>query len=486
MSTAEPYYKADHLFLLVGENPLPNYIAAKMLLKEGGTIYLVHSTDTASKADCIGRMLEPINVVFISLGRNEAKSNFIQNEIQGRIKKILEEHPDHTFGLNYTGGTKAMSVHGYRALFEASGVENRRFSYLDARSLQMLIDRNNDSPKPEPVTVKVSLKEIFNLHDLRWQEKEGQKPITEPKMPELATELAKLHIDKNLVFAWHWWCTNVLHPATRKSKKKPHKSPDWKSDTELEKVVLPLQPHSAIQKLNEALLESLKPSEEGKTLLELFQEDNFKRLNELCSFYNALWLQDYVPYLGKVGKLLEKYLEASQTELSLKKAAKHGGFEKAKHVCEWLKGNWLEHYVLQQIQEVSKINLDLINDMGLSFKVRDKAKEDEDQDKFEFDVAFMGGYQLFAISCTTDDTPTLCKSKLFEAYIRARQLGGEQARVALVCCYNNPKKLEVELKVETEVDKEDPKIVVFGPQHLDNLQVHIKSWIDNNNRYYLP
>ncbi len=26
-------YKVDHLFLLIGENPLPNYLAAKLLLE---------------------------------------------------------------------------------------------------------------------------------------------------------------------------------------------------------------------------------------------------------------------------------------------------------------------------------------------------------------------------------------------------------------------------------------------------------------------
>ncbi|AFZ28138.1 hypothetical protein Cylst_6172 [Cylindrospermum stagnale PCC 7417] len=31
-------YKVKHLFLLVGENPLPNYIAARTLLENDGTV----------------------------------------------------------------------------------------------------------------------------------------------------------------------------------------------------------------------------------------------------------------------------------------------------------------------------------------------------------------------------------------------------------------------------------------------------------------
>ncbi len=58
---------------------------------------------------------------------------------------------------------------------------------------------------------------------------------------------------------------------------------------------------------------------------------------------------------------------------------------------------------------------------------------------FQFDVAAMRGYQLFAFSCTTEDGKRkgkrgLLKQKLFESYVRARQMGGDEACAALVCC----------------------------------------------------
>src|SRR5919199_399892 len=495
MSTSEADYKVNHLFLLVGENPLPNYIAAKMLLKEGGTVYLVHSTDTAPKADCLKRRLESINFELISLGKSEADSSVIRQKIQTCVGKILEKHSDTTFGLNYTGGTKAMSVHSYRALFEASGVDNAKFSYLDARSLQMLIDRENNSPKPEPVNEKLSLEEIFDLHDLRWES--GKKPVSDPILPELAIEFAKLHTAPSLVIAWRWWCDNVLKPAAKVLKKKQNKPPEWewKKDDLIDKVIL--KPEIAVQKLNEALQESLKQSEDGKLLLETFHKENFKPLKELVNFYNALWISEYTPHIEKVTKLLVQggYLGESEVELSLKQMAEISKqiseaseqsdeqekpyLEKSKEACQWLDGLWLEHYTLHQVQEISKSHPGWINDSGMSFKVKDAKKE-----KFEFDVAFVKDYQLFALSCTTDASKGLCKSKLFEAYIRARQLGGEQARVALVCCYDKPKDLADEMKVDTEVDRKDPKIAVFGCKELDNLHVHIKNWIEEINRYY--
>ncbi|MEO6063761.1 MAG: hypothetical protein ABIQ99_17655, partial [Thermoflexales bacterium] len=74
-----------------------------------------------------------------------------------------------------------------------------------------------------------------------------------------------------------------------------------------------------------------------------------------------------------------------------------------------------------------------LSDYGMNFKVKGGHET-----TFEFDVAALRGYRLYAFSCTVDakDKPT--KMKLFEAYQRARQLGGEEARVALVCYSEDP------------------------------------------------
>ena len=104
----------------------------------------------------------------------------------------------------------------------------------------------------------------------------------------------------------------------------------------------------------------------------------------------------------------------SGDELSLTNASSKGGFNKIKHLCKWLDGEWLEHYVLQQVKNISSSYS--ISDSRMSFHIPDNTNND----KFEFDVAFMRNYQLFALSCTTDTEPGLCKLKLFEAYRRAR------------------------------------------------------------------
>jgi len=56
------------------------------------------------------------------------------------MNKLLQKvSPSADVGLNYTGGTKAMSVHAYHVLRQA--FPRGCFSYLDAASLKMVINR---------------------------------------------------------------------------------------------------------------------------------------------------------------------------------------------------------------------------------------------------------------------------------------------------------------------------------------------------------
>lgn len=237
---------------------------------------------------------------------------------------------------------------------------------------------------------------------------------------------------KSAADTWRHWCDEVLRPATRDEG-------NWKSEKELKQV-------SALS------LEKLKLYSSIKSALE---------------------------YLGITGE--ELYLNT----------VKEQGLKKLKHVCEWLDGEWLEHYVLQQVQAISKDCS--INDSGTSFWM--STVESKEQ-KFQFDVAFMKGYQLFVISCTTDSTLPLCKSKLFEAYIRAQQLGGSEARVALICCLDKSKnkknkderekdsvnklKTEIVNVLNSEPDdlRKDHKLEVFGREDLIDLSTKIKIWIE--------
>jgi hypothetical protein len=88
----------------------------------------------------------------------------------------------------------------------------------------------------------------------------------------------------------------------------------------------------------------------------------------------------------------------------------------------------------------------------------------------------MRHYQLFALSCTTSESRKLCKQKLIEANTHAQQLGGIEARVALVCAQSDPESLRKELEVVTR----NRKIAVFGRQDWSNLSAKIMQWVKQN------
>ncbi|MBF2017289.1 MAG: DUF1887 family protein [Rivularia sp. T60_A2020_040] len=422
MSTSEfDGYKVDHLFLLIGENPLPNYVAANLLLNKGGTAYLVHTTGTNESATRLQKILKSElngfkDVVLPSLGDYESDAFHIQKKISEELEKIKAGK----IGLNYTGGTKAMAVHSYRAAF--ANRSDAIFSYLDPRRLEMCIDREDgerDRIKIKPSTLPVQLVKIFQLHfqlDESNLKKLKANIKKEPQLAGLANVFANIFADKLKVDKWFSWYYDVFRKQTRKSNGKD----DWKSEEALKDILISL--------------ESLP----GEIAL-AFKQENF--INP-------------------------------DNKLSLKEVKKTENFIKNKHFCEWLNGLWLEHYVLRQIQYLAECGY--INDYGMTFNVPLPGTKQG----FEFDVAFTRGYQLFALSCTTESKRGMCKQKLFEAYLRARQMGGDEARVALICCSNEPDTLKAEIADSIN----DNKIQVFGREHLTNLSQEIADWIAQNDR----
>lgn len=86
-------------------------------------------------------------------------------------------------------------------------------------------------------------------------------------------------------------------------------------------------------------------------------------------------------------------------------------------------GRWLEDWVAQQVRLFAQ---GCIPDVGVHC-TREKTKRD-----FEIDVALVRGHRLFVVSCTTAKKHDRCKAKLFEVAMRARQMGGDLARCAVV------------------------------------------------------
>ncbi|HKQ08169.1 MAG TPA: DUF1887 family CARF protein [Blastocatellia bacterium] len=401
--------KVEHLLLLVGENPLPNAIAGNLLVAPTGKITLLHSTETVQAA-------QKLQGWFSKRGMNiELKKIEESNPVsitQGVFER-LDKRNASSVGLNYTGGTKAMAVHAYRALEKWAKAKNLSpiFSYLDARTLSLVIDPGDGESHDVQIEyvgrhVIMELRELMKLHG--WLL--SHPPVTTPVLPQSAKTLADVYADIALADQYKDWKHNHLNPKCRIN---PYA---WnKNENTLRTVRLDF---------------SSAPSAFTASLLDELNQPNQSIL------------------IGDVMRVC--------------------GFTKAENVCEWLDGKWLEHHIL-----------DVLNPLKNKLHLHECALNVETKDvQFEVDVIAMRGYQLFAFSCSTDTDSKggkqILKKKLFEAYIRARQLGGSEARVALVCAANYPERIEAEMK--RDVDQEG-RIRVFGRPDLANLNFHIEQWV---------
>ena len=403
-----PQYQTDNLFLLVGTNPLPNLVAARLLLKEDGTLYLIHSADTSSTALRLETVLAKRYGIHQcrKVEVREANAHDVESKISDQIRNL-----EGSVGLHYTGGTKTMAVHTYRAIEAAlSGADSPPvFSYLDANSFKLRIDPA--WREQVLLEVKPTLDDLLKLHGISLK---SGLPTKNVILPATATALAQAAPSSGLQ-AWRDWCSNVL-------REQAHTGRGWRKKSELRDIDLALP--------------------------------------------DAPILRDAVTTLKS-----ELSLSADTVVLPLGPSRLHWPFHKnePKYLCQWLDGAWLEYYVLFQIQAVAEDCQ--LHDWGMTLATDVESSLFE----FEFDLAAIRGYQLFGISCTTDLSKTIGKPKLFEAYIRSRQLGGDEARVGLVCGYPDPEKLQSEVAYSWEAEG---KIKVFGPQHLPNLGDHLIRWFE--------
>lgn len=413
-------YQSDHLILLVGGNPLPNAVAAVLLTTERKVITLIHSTYTFSVAQNLKNWLlskgyEAERIVQVEVHESEAHT------LYETVKSACKRFPDVTsIGLHYTGGTKAMSVHAYRALKHWAGSGSQLvFSYLDARTLQLVFD----PPQPEmgssaqtedvSLTEKISMEDLFALHG--WELKNNARP--DPFLPQTSEALMSVYLNPNALTAWQTWKEEVLQKLCRREDK-----PDrWKSQGQLRGIKLPWPTDPLLEDLTQALQSEL----------------------------------------GQAGEMLD--LEA---------AAKSCGKSKIEGFCKWLDGGfWLETITLQALQAGAPACTLRHLFMNLTPLFIETTTD------FELDVVALRGYQLFAFSCSVDESNSLLKLKLFEAFVRARQLGGEEARVALVCGSDDPTGLEMEIR---QTLSNQGQIKVFGKQHWPFLSAEFQAWITDS------
>lgn len=401
--------RTNYLFLLMGKNPLPNYVAAQLLVRDGGMVYLLHTGGLKGTSEAACRLKGKIeaartSVTVVLREVDEADGQKIEKKLGNEILPGVKEAGG-TVGLNYTGGTKPMAVHSYRVLKKE--FPQGCFSYLNANSLRMFIHQG-DAPTQKLTVgraVELSLEDVIALHGYKLTVSVRR----EPQYPDLYLPLAKVVANRD---GFHEW-------AGRWDSRKQSKG--W---------------------LQQKTLETLPALNE------------YPHLSPIVAAFQAL---------GGTPEAVAAYL----------------GFGKLESHRKWFKGTWLEEYCLDALAKVAK-NLDL-RSYGINLQLEPLSTVSGGVPKgFQLDVAAMIGYQLFAISCiVSQEEGGETKKHLFEAYVRARQLGGDEARVALVSCVENPKVIQDE--VEKAWDAEG-RIRVFGRRHIQNLATYLQNWFETANK----
>lgn len=407
-------HQADHLFLLIGGNPVPNAVAALTLVKEHGQITFLHTKETKPVAD---RLTD-----WLSRKRSDSiRTNSMQihisdpQDIYNSIKKCAEEHLEvgQTVGLHYTGGTKSMAVHAHHAISDLAAGKHV-FSYLDARTLRMVFDPSDVTLYGGRESVYMGIEPRFELDDLikinGWTYPKRGAPEESAHLLPVAKALGKL---------------NANHPEQRKALKawlRWHKDQVGENTKSEKQVELPEDP----------LLKDVRQALTG-TLNNVIQENQFRVAD----------------------------------------ASKAAGFSSVKDFSFWFAGGWLEHLTLHALETTPRLEFHrCVRNFTLTPTPN---PANQANPKFEFDVVGIRGHQLFAFSCTTSNKKKECKMKLFELYTRARQFGGDEARIALVCTVDQPARLHAEMKQRLGTDK----VAVFGRQHIDGLAANLSPWIED-------
>ncbi|MDD3925073.1 MAG: hypothetical protein PHT33_00265 [bacterium] len=326
----------DYLYLLVGSNPFPNYLAS--LILEPQSVCLIYSPETEEIKNNLKDRLE---IKLTGLSIDERCIGDATNAARVREAFLVVPEGAH---LHYTGGTKVMATNA-RMAFKDAGGGDKQASYLDERRSVLRFDDGYEI--------------------------------------ELLSQNFELRLDDIL----------GLHGINRKSK-------DEKAD-----------PSPTVEDADKILKVVLNEPELTDRLYNIHKKDNNddkdKRLDLKTAKQNPIMLSE----LLNIDLSIVHLPEDEWTRKTYEKW------------CGFLGGGWLEVWCGELVRgipgesEVSvNVNCTRANGRG-----------------FEIDLAIVRGHRPYVISCTTDTDIKLCKSKLFEVAIRARQLGGDLARSALVC-----------------------------------------------------
>lgn len=159
--------KIDRLLLLVGSNPLPNFLSARILAEKTSInkIVLFHTKETEAVKDQLKEQLEE------SLKNIPVEWKCIDKATHGKAVRQVFEGISASDHLNYTGGTKVMAAHA-RLAFKG---DDSQASYLDEREGVLRLDNSYEISLAE-CSFELKLSEILKLHGIEYKNRTAYTP----------------------------------------------------------------------------------------------------------------------------------------------------------------------------------------------------------------------------------------------------------------------------------------------------------------------
>jgi len=424
-----------NLVLTIGTNPLPCLVTSKYLLKQNyniSKIYLIYSEHnnnqqgTKDYADRLKELIErdfsKIAIELISLS-NVGSATQIEKDL-GKV----QWNKNSAYHLNYTGGTKTMSVHVHR--FFKEKFTNVKYSYLDTRSYLLKYDDGTYEPFDGDLRNKVfiNIQDLIKLHG--YDITNSEKVVFQDVLDEFNEG-----IKNNKIKEFFQWYQNTRYIKSSCDLSKKNKF------LETINKEFPLSIKSIVKNFGNNIPDI------AKNILDTFPKD--RQIHIVKNGIYELWIPE-----DKMG---------------------NDDFKKRiKHTWEYLDGKWLEHYIYDKLKsKLEQKDLDEGESFGWSLLSINEAGKN-----FELDFYIIKGYQLIGISITTDDQTYICKSKGFEVIHRTRQIGGDESCAILITALNENqvRDLADDLRVNTGTNEE--RFKVFGINDWKDIDSKILNYIN--------
>lgn len=468
--------------ILVGSNPLPAYVALLALAPEKA--WLLCSGQTRSKADRIREAYAEAPLGSGSLRTvveiREFDDVSSEMKVRERMQRLQEELRDEgndfrICGLHYTGGTKSMAVHTYRA-WAKDGVPRHFATYLDARKMALRFD---GLPAGLDVDIslrpKISLETLLALHGVEKMNADGGKvsdarkywsrvifsDVTQMQdgsdyalaLPPHVTRSCEVRVPSSIEEYPAYITLKIMRGRSnsivvmQKKSKQEQWFGEWRVVQDQMKTLTPVS--EVTNEMPDSVRNFRFTDIWGNLKRELRERGHDDSFPEFVNFLNDK---------GFNGKYKNRDMDEK--------------------MYKWLEAGWLEDYVVTVLEDL-RDELDIHEIWGST----DLCLNSDKQRQFEMDVVFMRGHVPHVISCTTD-TKYHAKMKLFEVQSRAALLGGDHARFALVS-FTSEKgrdKLKSELREDwDEVTSYD----VFGFEDVKNperFKKGLQEWILQKDR----